>query len=102
MRKGITIYSKEKCMFCTKSKSLLSLKKIPYTEVKLDPEENMYIKTRDELVNVSKGHKTFPWIFLGEDFLGGFKELNHSFCIGSISPKLKTIGINYKEDYSDF
>lgn len=95
---GITVYSKEQCSYCIKTKSLLSNKNIPFTEIKLNPEDQLYTNSRNELISMSQGHSTFPWIFIGDDFLGGFRELVHSFSGNIISTKLQNIGINYQED----
>ena len=99
MSGGILIYSKDSCKFCTKSKSLLTEKKIPFEEIKLDPaEKKKYEKKRDQLIEMTNGHKTFPWVFVGDEFVGGFSELRHFFCTNGVSRKLKSIGIDYIVD----
>ena len=103
--KGIIIHSKANCNYCIKSKELLSSKNIPYTEIVLDPENiEKYTVSRNELILVSKGHITFPWIFINGDFLGGFHELSHSFCGNTevIKEKLKNTGIVYLENENEF
>lgn len=96
---GVLIYSKDECKYCTQSKSLLINKNIPYKEIKLNPNSgDEYISMRNKLISDTGGHRTFPWVFVGNEFVGGFSELRHSFCTGSITPKLKNVGINYKED----
>lgn len=99
----ILIYSKDSCKFCTKSKTLLSEKNIPYEEVKLNPDEkSVYEKKRNQLIEMTNGHKTFPWVFVGDEFVGGFSELRHLFCTNVISRKLKNIGIDYEFQDNDF
>lgn len=101
MVQGITIYSKDECRYCTQSKSLLNDKNIPYNEIKLNPiEKKKYEKKRNQLIEMTGGHSTFPWVFVGDEFVGGFSELKHLFCRYDVSDKLKKIGINY-DDSSD-
>ena len=99
--KLVVVYSKDKCRYCTKSKDLLNNNKIPFKEIKLDPDNESYKDTLSQLIDITDGHKTFPFIFIGGDFLGGYTELNHSFCT-NISEKLKAIGIEFKLDLEDF
>jgi glutaredoxin 3 len=101
IKNKLVVYSKENCGYCVKSKHLLTTNKIPFKEIKLDPNHESYQDTRSKLLTATKGHKTFPFIFVGESFLGGYSELNHSFCT-NISDKLKTIGIDFKNDLEDF
>jgi len=93
----VCMFSKDKCGFCIKSKSLLVDNNIPFTEIKLDPADLDYVKTITSLKNKSNGHSTFPFIFIGIQFLGGFTDLNHSLNT-SLSEKLEKIGILYKPD----
>ena len=93
----LVVYSKEKCKYCSKSKALLSSNNIPFTEIKLNPEDDDYEKEITNLKSRAKDHKTFPFIFIGPDFLGGFTELNHSLNT-NLSERLKKIGIEFKPD----
>jgi thioredoxin reductase (NADPH) len=99
---AIELYSKEECKYCNYSKELLDKHNIKYNEIKLNPKDENYIKIRDELIEKSKGHNTFPWIYIGDHFLGGFNELRHSISTGSIVKYLNKIGIEFKIDDDDF
>jgi glutaredoxin 3 len=94
---GVTVYSKDGCKYCTKSKTLLTDNKIPFTEIKMDPDHESYQDERSILLDKTNGHTTFPFIFIGTEFLGGYTELNHSFNT-NISEKLKSVGIEYTMD----
>ena len=75
---SVVLYGKNGCTYCTKSKKLLNENNIPFTEIILDPTHNDYVNETNLLKNKANGHSTFPFIFIGVDFLGGFDELNHS------------------------
>jgi glutaredoxin 3 len=66
----ITVYSTDPCSFCTRAKELLDKRGIPYDEVNLakDP------AGREQLLSRT-GMLSFPQIVVGEDVLGGFREL---------------------------
>lgn len=100
-KKVVVVFSKEKCKYCTMSKKLFNEYNIPYKEVKLDPSDDKYQDVRKELINISNGHSTFPWIFTGDNFLGGFTDLDRSVTTGSIVSELKRIGIDYDYKIDD-
>ena len=68
----LTVYSKNNCPFCVQAKNLLTLKNIPFTEVKIDEDS-----TAKEFV-LSEGHRTVPQIYLGEKLFvqGGYQGLS--------------------------
>jgi glutaredoxin 3 len=67
----ITVYSKNNCPFCEQAKSLLTMKGVEYTVVKIDevPEAREFV--------VSEGHRTVPQIYKDGKLLveGGFQGL---------------------------
>jgi glutaredoxin 3 len=68
----LTVYSKNNCPFCVQAKNLLTLKNIPFTEVKIDEDS-----TAKEFV-LNEGHRTVPQIYLGEKLFvqGGYQGLS--------------------------
>ncbi len=66
----ITVYSTDPCSFCARAKDLLDKRGIAYEEVNLakDP------AGREQLL-ARTGMLSFPQIVVGEDVLGGFREL---------------------------
>jgi glutaredoxin 3 len=68
----ITVYSKNHCPFCDKAKSLLKLKGIDYTEIKIDEDP-----AAREFV-LGQGHRTVPQIYRNGELLveGGFQGLS--------------------------
>ena len=74
----IKVYSKDECIFCERAKKLLQEINLDYEEIKLDPNGyEKYKKERNRLIEQTD-HKTFPWIFIGEKFIGGFTDLKHA------------------------
>jgi glutaredoxin 3 len=67
---AITVYSTEPCSFCARVKGILEARGVEFTVVNLsrDPAGRM------ELVSKT-GMMSFPQVFVGEQLLGGFAEL---------------------------
>jgi glutaredoxin len=67
----LTVYSKNNCSFCVQAKNYLTQKNIPFTEIKID--ENQEAK---EFI-LEQGHRTVPQIYLGETLFvqGGYQGL---------------------------
>jgi len=66
----VTLYSKEDCFYCDVSKNYLDRKNIEYICV------NTTEKQRKTIVETT-GSKTFPQIFVGEKFIGGYEDLKN-------------------------
>ena len=66
----VIVYSTDPCSFCTRAKELLSKRGIAYEEVNLakDPEGRAALLERT-------GMLSFPQIIIGDEVLGGFREL---------------------------
>jgi glutaredoxin len=71
----IIVYGKESCRFCKNTLQALKTFNIPFEYKTLDKD---YSK-EDFLEVVPNGHNTFPAIFEGENFLGGFSEFKSSY-----------------------
>lgn len=73
---GFTIFSKTNCKFCTNVKQLLE--NIGYKEINCD-EFLTSDETKDEFLNkmkemCKKEYRTFPMVFDGLEFVGGFTD----------------------------
>jgi glutaredoxin 3 len=68
--KSVILYTTERCSKCVSAKALLQQRGIAFVEVNLarDPDG------RDALMRRT-GMVTFPQIVVGEELLGGFREL---------------------------
>ncbi len=69
--KPVTIYTTLFCPYCTAAKSLLTKKNVPFEEI--DATGNPAL--RQELSERS-GQHTVPQIFIADQSVGGFSELN--------------------------
>jgi len=65
-----TVWSKPMCPFCDKAKALLTAKGIEYEERKLGSEW-----TKEQLLEAVPNARSVPQIFLGDEHVGGFTEL---------------------------
>ena len=63
---NITIYTKDYCLFCIKAKSLLTMKKIKFTEINLNENPDKF----DEMLKKSNGARTVPQIFNANNYIG--------------------------------
>ena len=68
----VVIYSKTGCIYCMKAQSLLEQKQIKYEKIELSNNQDLHLK----LINQT-GQETVPYIFINDNFIGGFEELNN-------------------------
>jgi glutaredoxin 3 len=66
----IKVYSTDPCSFCANAKALLSQRGIAFEEINLSKDP----AGRAELVQCT-GMLSFPQIIVGDEVLGGFREL---------------------------
>lgn len=66
----VIVYSTEPCSFCARAKDLLTKRGIAFEEVNLakDPEGRAALHART-------GMLSFPQVVVGDEVLGGFREL---------------------------
>jgi glutaredoxin len=68
---NVVIYSKPNCVWCDRAKTLLQQNGLSYSERDVtNPTFKM------ELLNIIKDVRTVPQIFINDNHIGGFKELN--------------------------
>ena len=73
----VTIHTKRGCPYCEKAKLLLFSEGIKYKEVEYVPGTPDYDARRQALIEKTF-HGTFPQVFLGPKFIGGYTELLHT------------------------
>lgn len=66
----VTIYTKESCPYCVKAKSLLGTLGIQYKEHDLTNNPEII-----EELSQKSGFRTVPQIFVGDQCLGGFTDI---------------------------
>ena len=69
--KKVVIYTGDLCIHCDWAIDLLNRKKIEFTEYNVAKDSSK----REEMFKKSKGAKTIPQIFIGEQHVGGNAEL---------------------------
>lgn len=69
--KQVKVYSTNYCPYCTRAKQLLKSKNIAFQEIDLTNDTEL----REKISNQT-GHQTVPMIFIGDQFIGGFDNLN--------------------------
>jgi glutaredoxin 3 len=71
MTAGIEIYTRPGCGYCSAAKSLLTRKKVAFTEHDVATAPAL----RDEMHGRAGAGSTFPQIFIGQTHVGGCDEL---------------------------
>lgn len=66
----IVIYSKKNCPQCENAKFYLNVKKLNYTEKKLNIDY-----TQEDLKSMADNIKSYPAIFINEEYIGNFQNL---------------------------
>lgn len=80
----VTVYTTEFCPYCRSAKALLKGKNIPFEEVNLEnkPDELQALKART-------GWRTVPQIFIGDELVGGFTELQALDRAGTLEARVR-------------
>ena len=74
------IYGTTNCTFCDKAKQLLTQHDKTYTFIDVGSNKDMMAA----FLNRFPGTKTVPQIVLGDDHIGGYKELRNSLTLDQI------------------
>ena len=74
------IYGTANCTFCDKAKQLLMQHDKTYTFIDVGSNQDMMTA----FLNRFPGTKTVPQIVLGDDHIGGYKELKNSLTLDEI------------------
>ena len=75
--KEYIIYTKDNCHYCDKAKNLLNLKGAAFTDINITKKP----EALKEMLEKSKGKKTFPQIFKEGLHIGGCDDLHAHFGI---------------------
>lgn len=73
----VTLYSKDNCPWCDKTRNLLNEKNVPFKELKYG-----FDFSREELLEKMSSNTdkiTVPQIFFGDEHVGGYKDLEEFF-----------------------
>jgi glutaredoxin 3 len=94
----VKVYSKTGCKYCVLAKEFLNEKNIPFEEVLFDPETSDYRDNVDVLI-AKTGHRTFPQIFFGEEFIGGYSDMMTAFDTLRLHDICKELDIELDVDF---
>lgn len=82
--KTVTIYTKPTCGYCLAAKRLLGAKGVQFTEINVAGRPDAF----HEMTRRANGGLTVPQIFIGEQHIGGFDEMNALERKGRLDPLL--------------
>jgi glutaredoxin 3 len=79
---SVKVYTSGYCAFCQAAKNFLDDKGIPYEEI--------YISSPQEKAELYKktGHMSVPQIFINDEMIGGFQDLQRLDLSGELEKKL--------------
>jgi glutaredoxin 3 len=80
----VKIYTTPFCPYCSRAKSLLGKKGVPFEEVDVMMDD----KARKEMLERSGGARTVPQIFIGDTHVGGSDELHELDRAGKLDSLL--------------
>lgn len=84
MKANVEIYTWQTCPFCLRAKLLLWLKGVNYSEYKIDGDD----AARNRMAERANGRRTLPQIFINNQHIGGFDDLNAMDQQGQLDPLL--------------
>ncbi len=70
--KTIIVYTIDNCSYCEAAKALLTKKNLSFQEKNITNDDAQ----RKALIEKT-GHRTMPQIFVDDEFIGGYNELNN-------------------------
>ncbi len=82
--KHVKVYSTEYCPYCIRAKNLLTQEKISFEEINLQNEPEKLKALKEQT-----GMRTVPQIFIGDELIGGFTELQALASSGKLPQKLQ-------------
>ena len=80
---SIVIYTTPFCGYCAAAKSLLKKKGVSYEEIDVSGNQEL----RAELLE-NTGQRTVPQIYINEEHIGGFDDMNALDQAGELDPRL--------------
>jgi glutaredoxin len=95
---SIVVHTKKDCFFCDKAKAFFKAKRLVFEEVYYDPSTPDYEPRKNALVGRT-AHHTFPQIFIGDIFLGGFTQLTHAYDTLHLHELCASIGVELEMDF---
>ncbi|HKQ82396.1 MAG TPA: glutaredoxin 3 [Steroidobacteraceae bacterium] len=88
MSVDVVMYSTTFCPYCERARALFRRKGVAFREVKVDDDPSQ----REVMLRKSGGRRTVPQIFIGEQHVGGFDDMNALDRAGGLDPLLGLTG----------
>lgn len=82
--KPVKVYLTDWCPYCHRAKALLDKKKVPYEVIDVDGDTETRAWLRE-----ATGQRTVPQIFIGDESVGGFSDLDALERAGKLDAKLQ-------------
>lgn len=76
----VKIYTTLVCPYCNAAKDLFKNLEVPYEEIRLDQDPDLW----ERLTRENNGWRTVPMIFVGDRFLGGFTDVSKLHSAGGL------------------
>ena len=76
----VTLYSRADCPICVKAKTMLEKWQIAFDDIAIDEDAS----AKREFIEVTKGARTVPQIFIDGKLIGGFSELTELHMDGDL------------------
>lgn len=83
--KKVTVYTTNYCPYCKSAKQLLKNKGVAFEEVDMTDDQEL----RMQIMEKSGGRRTVPQIFIGDQPIGGFDDVNALDKAGTLDEMLK-------------
>ena len=80
---SVVVYSKNHCPYCDRAKALLQQYNVSFEEINLDGDMDAIIALKERT-----GMRTFPQIFIHDELVGGFDQLNALHQTDQLAGKL--------------
>jgi glutaredoxin len=90
-KSGILLFCKDECTLCNEAKDIFDTLELPYNAINI---------TSDEIKNVVKtmtGGTMFPFIYIGGEYIGGYKALHGLVISDKLREIVRTIGLDYDD-----
>jgi len=81
---SIKIFTTAICPFCIAAKRLLRERDLPWEEIHLDSQPEL----RQELSQANGGWRTVPMVFINDEFIGGYAELQKLDRSGQLKQRI--------------
>jgi len=93
----VFIFSKSYCPYCDRAKELFTDLEVKYDSIEVDKSNSDFPNHFVDFINDHAKIKTYPKIYIGEEYIGGFTEAQKLLKSMKLFDKLKAEKINYTE-----